>query len=273
MSLGGRVSAFFERESPAWPLAVCRIGIGLAVTVRGLKSVRDLYLLAFDPATVPARLWPWAPNLDTVAEIALFGLVWLGACLGLVLGFHARLSATVLLVLTLFLHIVDQNFWAHHVYFMSLLLLLLAVSESDRMWSVHWLRNGSPGDRWVRAWPVWLLQLQLSIVYFYTAVAKVNETFLSGQVLLGRLALPGLLQVQPLPGLIAASTVLVEFFLAGALWHPRTRTLGFVAGILLHGLIPVFMGLYAGLIVFSLLVFSVYALFLDNRRRATPGRA
>jgi len=254
-------------ERPAWPLALCRMGVAVAALIRGLKTVRDMYLLQHDPDTIPARLYDWAPRMAATWEIALFGLVWVAASVGLLVGHRARLSAAVLLGLSLFQHVVDQNYWAHHMYFLMLLLGLLAVSDSDAVFSVRWVREQMP-TRWVSGWPVWLLRMQLSIAYFYSAAFKMNEGFLSGAILAERLWLPSFMHEPVMLRALATSTVGAEFFLAFALWHARFRPAALVVGGLLHGLIPILMGPYAGLIVFSLLIFSVYILFLDDRVRA-----
>ena len=253
-------------ERPAWSLAVFRVGIGVAAMIRGLKTVRDLYLLQHDPAAVPARLFEWAPRMASTWEIACLGLVWTAAAAGLTIGHRTRSSAVVLLALSLFLHLVDQNFWAHHVYFMMLMLLLLAVSESDATLSVRWVREQYP-VRWIPGWPVWLIKVQMSLVYFYSAIAKLNPTYASGQVLLDRLALPAFAQSPIVFQALAVGSIGLELFLAFALWSRRLRPWGFAAGFVLHGLIPVTMGLYAGLVVFSVMVFAVYVLFLDDRVR------
>ena len=87
------------------------------------------------------------------------------------------------------LYFVDQNFWGHHVYFMTLVLLLLTIVDSDASLSVRWLREGRP-ERDVLWWPVWLVQVQLSLAYLFTAIAKLNPAFLGGDVLQTAIALP-----------------------------------------------------------------------------------
>ncbi len=253
-------------EQPAWPLALCRIGTGMAAAIRGAKTVRDMYLLQHDPATVPARLFDWAPSMSATWEIVGFGLVWMAAAGGLMLGYQARLSAATLLALSVFQHLVDQNYWAHHMYFLMLMLLLLALSESDATLSARWSREGFQ-DRWVARWPVWLLKVQLSIAYFYSAAAKLNEAFLGGQVFLDRLALPDFARHPSIVQALSTGAVGLEFFLAFALWHRTFRPYALAVGLLFHGIIPVTMGLYAGLLAFSIMVLSVYVLFLDDRTR------
>jgi hypothetical protein len=152
------------------------------------------------------------------------------------------------------------------MYFMMLVLLLLSTSESDATLSVRWVRAQYP-EQWVAGWPIWLIKVQLSLVYFYSAAAKLNDTYLGGQVLLDRLVLPPFARSPAAIQMLAVGSVGMEFFLCFALWHRRLRPYALAVGVALHSLVPVTMGLYAGLLVFSVLVFAVYALFLDDRVR------
>lgn len=247
---------------PARAVGLFRIGIGLAVLLRGLKTSRDLYLLGHDPSVVSARLFDWAPRLETLPEIAAVTAVWMLAGAGLTLGVGARLCAGVLCALSIGLHVVDQNFWAHHVYVMTLVLLLLTIIDSDASLSVRWLRDRRP-ERDVLWWPVWLVQVQLSLAYLFTATAKLNPAFLEGAVLQGAMALPP--EWAWLAPWLALPALAAEFFIGVALWVPALRPWALLLGFGLHGLVPVLMGPYAGLLVFTLLVWSVYILFVDDR--------
>ncbi len=237
----------------------------MAALGRGLKSTRDLYLLQHDADVVRARLYDWAPQMDATWQIALFGALWIAAAVALIAGYRARLAAAIVVAAALFQQVVDHNFAAFHMDYMVVVLVLTAVSESDADLSVRWLREGRPPNVTVEAWPVWLQQVQLSIVYFYTAVAKLNEPFLTGQLLRDRLALPAFMHDPTVLTWFAGGTVALEFFLVFALWSRRLRPLGFASGIALHVLVPILMGPYAGLLVFSLLTLSVYVLFVDDR--------
>jgi len=248
---------------PATALGVCRIAVGLAALARGLKSGRDLYLLHSDPDVVPARAFDWVPAMDSVWQIALFGGLWVVAAIGLTLGYRARVCAAVVLVAAVAQQAFDQSFRAHHMDFLVVVLLLVAISESDAAVSIRaWRDKSLPRD--VTAWPVWLLQVQLSIVYFYTAAAKLNAPFLTGQVLLDRLALPDFARDPAVIAVVATGTVGLEFYLAFALWVPRTRPFALAMGLVFHCVVPLLLGIYAGLVVFSLLVFGIYVLFLDD---------
>ncbi len=226
------------RRSPR-PVALFRIGVGLAAL---------------------ARLLDWTPGLSGLPEISAFTTAWTLAAAGLTLGIRARLCAWVLCALSAGLYVVDQNFWGHHAYVLTLL-LMLALVDSDASLSVRWLRQGRV-ERDVIWWPMWLAQLQLSIAYVYTAAATINPAVLEGDLLARSLGLP------PAPQWMAAPVVAAEFFIGGALWILSLRSWAFLLGFGLHALAPVLMGPDVGLIVFTLLVFAVYVLFVDARPRS-----
>ena len=251
-------------RTAAAPVALCRVMLGMAAFVRGLKTGRDLYYLQFEPRAVPARLFDWAPEVATIPEMAILTGVWLAASIALIVGYRAQLAAFVVFLCAVFVHLVDMNFWAHHMYFLILMVLLISFTESDAVWSVRWLRDDRP-SRDVTAWPILLMKIQLSLVYFFTAVAKVNPVYLAGDVLSGRATLPAFLADPPAIGMVAAATVAAEFFLSFALWVRPLRMWGLFVGVVLHGLVPIAMGPYAGLVVFSLATLGVYVLFFDGR--------
>ena len=160
--------------------------------------------------------------------------------------------------------LIDQNLWSNHTYFVGLALLLLSLTESERSLSVRWVREGRP-ERQVTAWPLVLLQLQLSIVYFYSAMAKMNPTFLGGEILSTRLSVPGVVDSPFVIKLASVATIGLELFLSFALWIPSLRYWGFLAGAVFHALIPLSIHLYAALVAFSIATLSPYILFLDDR--------
>jgi predicted DCC family thiol-disulfide oxidoreductase YuxK len=261
----GALTRWLSAKRPARAVGLFRIGVGLAAAMRGIKTGRDLYLLGHDPSVVPARLFDWAPRIDMVPAIAAVTGLWMLAAAGLTVGFRARTCAGVLCALSIGLHLVDQNLWGHHVYFMALVLLLMTMTDTGASLSKGWLADGQP-ERVVEAWPLWLVQVQLTLAYLFTAVAKLNPAYLDGEVLQRALALPeAWVWLTPWIAVVALGA---EFFIGVALWVPALRPWALLAGLGLHALVPLLMGPYAGLVVFTLVVWSVYLLFLDAPPRS-----
>jgi len=264
VSIGRALKSLLTSTTASEPVALCRIGIGIAALGRSLKDARDLYLLHHDPSVVPAPPFAWSPALATLPELVLVGGLLVAASIALIVGFRAQLAAGILTALTVLLYITDQNFWGHHVYFIGLMTLLLTLVDSDAALSVRALRGGLRAH--VTNWPVLLMKIQLSLVYFFAAIAKLNAVFLSGYVIASRTTHPGIAHQSPmvLSGLAAASLA-AEAWLSFALWFPRLRVAAMVVGVVMHAMVLVTFGMYVGLIVFNLTAVSVYALFLDRR--------
>jgi predicted DCC family thiol-disulfide oxidoreductase YuxK len=120
---------------------------------------------------------------------------------------------------------------------------------------------------------VWLLRLQVSIVYGFAALSKINLTFLSGSVVAsylrreGPLAVPDAWRsVEPMM-VLAVLAILLEAFVAVSLWSPRWRAAGLVAALALHVGISGWLSPTYQLTVFSLLMLPLLLVFLD----AAPG--
>ncbi len=207
------------------------------------------------------------------------------------IGLLPRIAATVLLVLQGYVFFADQLNFRNHPYLFLLFLLLFAFAPSGKAFSISALaRRTLGGLRGVGALaePVVpltvqrLMQVQISIVYFYAAIHKLTVQFLGGWVLAdvvgGALAtgpfgrhLAGLLspesfqtfnQAAARPGFwvpAAWVTVILEMLLPFALWSPRWRRAAMAFGIPFH----VAIGYTMRIEIFSLAMISSYLLFLD----------
>jgi hypothetical protein len=203
------------------------------------------------------------------------------------LGIMTRLSAGALLVLQGYVFFTDQLNFRNHPYFFLLVLLLLMFSPAGKAFSLpalfRRLRSRGVGTTGAVA-PLTaqrLLQVQVSIVYFYAALHKMSGPYFSGRILthliapaisVGRLgkvlallpprAAEALQSAVDRPGFwafAATATVLLELSLAFVLWFPRTRKPAMILGILFHLGIAIVMSIDT----FSAAMIASYLLFLD----------
>jgi predicted DCC family thiol-disulfide oxidoreductase YuxK len=162
--------------------------------------------------------------------------------------------------------LLDQQLFSNHIYLMFVGSLLFAVADSGAAISLDARRRGERGV--VARWPVWLLRVQVSIVYGYAALSKINLPFLSGSVIAsslrrdGFLAVPDGWRVLEVMLVLAVLTVIVEAFVAVALWLPRWRPAAFVVGLGLHIGITGWLVPGYQLLVFSVLMLPLYVLFI-----------
>ncbi|HMV66888.1 MAG TPA: HTTM domain-containing protein [Myxococcota bacterium] len=141
--------------------------------------------------------------------------------------------------------------WTHHHSWVIVgCTSLLALAPAGRVLSLDaWLaeRRGRPLPDTAPTWVLRLIGFQLANVYFWGAWDKTTWAFLSGQRLhhhaiglfLG--SDPVGAWVAPLMAALAVATVIIEYWLAFALWLPGQRAAAMVVGVLLHWVFYVFM--------------------------------
>lgn len=236
------------------PLALARIGVGLAMSLNVVEAVFRLRATTHGDVALP--LASWIPAV-TSAGIAVYAVVALTAGLSLVLGVASRVASGVLVLSTWFVFAWEQQTYSNHMMLAAWLALWLVLTPSNVAWS---LRPSREGRGFVTFSDQVLLMSQLSVCYFFAALVKLNPGFLSGDLLRGfvRLEFPAWVWVSA-----AIGTVVTEMFLVFGLWFRQTRWVAAAAGLALHLSIPIAMpGDAWPLLAFSLLCLSLYPLFL-----------
>ena len=269
MSLTGLATRLWHRvanlRANAQQLAVARILIAVSAILAALETSRMLPRL-LTPLVVKIPLSPLVPVLPSTA-IPLFLAVWLVAALAFALGLKTRVAGAMLALMTGYTLVLDQQTYSNHLYLLFLFILLLTISDSGAAWSVdarHTMR------REVEAWPILLLKVQVTIVYFFSAVAKIRPQYLAGEILTlnlkeeGWLAVPESWRTPAIMSLLAVTSIIVEFFIAFGLWSPRLRLSAIIAGVGFHALIiAVIDSSRLSLSIFALEIFAVYLLFVE----------
>lgn len=170
--------------------------------------------------------------------------------------------------------------WAHHhVYLLGTACLLLALTECGRSYSIDRWRALNAAQRagstqaeqreYGLLWGQRLIVLQLSALYFWTAIDKTDYAFLSGQrleqtfvwVYSGRalefvLAYPGMI------AFLSVIVVIVEYVLAVAILVPRWRIWVVPLGLGLHAAFYLMLPVQT----YSATVMVLYLALLDPAR-------
>lgn len=251
-------------------LAIARMGVSVAILLE-LRASADSLLRLADPAYIRTPYVEWAPGLSEPMAWGLIGL-WLASVVAFGIGWRTRVAGTVLTLTLAAVLLADQQLYSNHLYLMVLVTGLLTAGDAGAALSVDAIRDGerSPGAGWPRT----LLRAQVSIVYGFAALSKVNLTYLSGSVVAsylrreGPLAVPAEWRtVEPMM-VLAILAICLEGFVAIGLWLPRWRAAAIVAGLLLHVGITAWLSPTYQIAVFSLLMLPLFVLFLDT----TPER-
>jgi predicted DCC family thiol-disulfide oxidoreductase YuxK len=265
-----RVRQFIGSTGPSRPLALARIGIALAVLTE-LPNTAKVLLQLDDPGIMRAPFVPWTPAVTDGLAWILIGL-WGATALAVLVGWRTRWAAAALCLTLASVVLLDQQLYSNHLYLMVLLSGLLVFADSGAALSLDARRSGERDE--VASWPVWLLQVQVSIVYVFAALAKLNPDFLSGSTVaaslrrVGPLAVPDAWRSMEPMLLLAILAICTEGFIGLAIWSRRWRRSAFVAALGLHVSLAVWFSPTYPLIIFALVMLPLLILFLDP----SPGR-
>jgi len=206
------------------------------------------------PYGFPLAISSGLPFPSTLGASFLIG-VWLSAAVVTWLSRRAVLGLAVMVLINGYLLVLDQQTYSNHLFLLFLLgaIRLFASAPLAGLWEM----------------PVLLLKTQITAVYLFAAVSKLNPDFLSGGILGRELYASGFSPGYWTPPpevlcLAAAGVVLAELALAGGLWLARWRGCFMAMGMALHaGMVLLMPGEERlGIVAFALACISVYPLFV-----------
>ena len=264
MSIADRLFA----PANARVLGVARAGVGIAALMELVVSGPRIVELA---STDAVRL-PIVPVVaDTFSAAWPVVLVaWLVGGIGFAVGWRTPLTGTLLALVFFGLVTSDQQLYSNHSYLIAMTAALLTAAGAGRTWSLDARRGGTDREP-APAWTILALRAQLTIMYAFAVLAKLNASFLSGSVVAASLRRDGLAYPQDWiafePMFVLSVLVIAsEAFLAVGLWVRRWRPAAFVIGLALHLGIVALMQSAWELAVFSVATLSLYVAFLDAPR-------
>lgn len=254
----------FQLRVDARKLAIARITIAICSIGFAWENWRILSRL-LNPIIVQLSYFEWVPRLP-VGVLPFFIGLWVIASGAFLLGWMTRLAGGIITCLAGYTLLLDQQLYSNHLYLFFLIVLLLSVAESGAALSLDSLRRGRRNA--VTGWPALLLMLQVSLVYGFSAFAKLTPQFLSGDVLsqtlkrAGWFTFPQSWRSPELLPTLAISAIALELFIAFALWSRQLRWAAVIGGIALHSFILAMLdSSRLSLGVFALEMFALYPLF------------
>ncbi|MDX1382210.1 MAG: HTTM domain-containing protein [Thermoanaerobaculia bacterium] len=155
------------RPVPAYRLAAFRVVVAATSLCKFLPVLADWLLAAAASPATTATL-PWLPHVPTAGVAVLLGLGFVAAG-SLLVGWRPATSA---------LYLAGLGAWGYaagnhsHNGLLHVLLLVLVACSSERLSLSRLVREDDAGAT-CAGWPERLLRVQLSIVYFHTAVDKI----------------------------------------------------------------------------------------------------
>ncbi|MBV9350903.1 MAG: HTTM domain-containing protein [Mycobacterium sp.] len=266
---------FWFRPQPAYTLGLVRIAFGAVAIGWAFSLLFDLHQL-FGPHGVepqqPGGAFRWGIFAIWTGDRALTigWAVLLVSSIALTLGWHTRLAA--LAVFVLIFSFEYRNPWVFNSGDLAMRIeaLFLALSPCGAALSLDQAR--SSGKFWSAqqrpCWPVRLMQVQLSLIYFASVQAKLNgNAWPQGTAVSYALRLQDMVLL-PVPHWLSNSallmnaatwaTIALELSIAILVWNRRLRPWVLAAGVVMHTMIMITIAVG----FFTLAVFVLYLAFV-----------
>ena len=262
----------FQLRADARKLAIARIAVSICSFGFAWENWRLLSRL-LNPIIIQLAYFEWVPRLP-IRAVPLFIGLWVIASTAFLVGWLTRVAGAMITCLSGYTLLLDQQLYSNHLYLFFLIVLLLTVADSGVALSLDSLRK--PGRHTVTGWPALLLMFQVSLVYGFSALAKLTPQFLSGDVLSltlkrqGWWAFPASWRNPEVLTALALSAIALEVFVAFGLWYGRVRWLAVIGGVALHSFILATLdSSRLSLGVFALEMFALYPLFFRGLQRSS----
>ncbi len=247
---------WFVAPRSAWPLAIARVVIGVAILLWALTMSLDLDALLGDDALVGVQ---FADDLDrflpleSTLTVGLALLALVASALAIIVGWRPSLWLVVAFVLLVAIQRRNTMILNSGDVILRDLTLLLALTPTGAAMSVDRVRRHGRDAFWTSAqvapWGLRVVQLQMMIVYFFAFWSKSGELWQNGTAVSTAFRLQDLQRIGEWSVLVdniwvvaflTWSTLVVELALGTLLWVKRLRPVLIVFGVLLHVMIDTF---------------------------------
>lgn len=119
----------------------------------------------------------WVEIGSPITTYSLFALMILSS-IGITLGLFYRLSASLFFLIFTYFELIDLTNYLNHYYFVSLMALIMIVLPANINFSLDTKFGFAQKKNTIPKWIILIIKIQLSIVYFFAGVAKLNYDWL-----------------------------------------------------------------------------------------------
>jgi hypothetical protein len=228
----------------------------------------------------PLRFSPLQFYQDPTTVHAVFAAT-AAVAVGFTLGWHTRIMSVLLYagMLSLYHRNVATNCGPDVLLMVTCFLMMLSPCGAALSLDARRVarRRGTPAEPLIIPWAQRLIQFQLCLVYFDTAVLKCSgTTWLTGQAMhyvlfnheVGQFNLEWLASYPMLIGVLTLAALWIELALPFLLWSRPARRWIALAGAILHlGIVPI-----VNAPLFGEQMMAIYLLFLDRDELDALGR-
>lgn len=243
-SIPSRIFFALYRPVDIAGLAVVRILFGLIIMMEAFRYTDLLRIVAKftqQDFYFKFRYFEWVRPLPP-DEMQWVFIAYGIAGLLITLGLFYRVAVLSAALLISYIFLVDATNYLNHFYLVIVFSFMMFFVPAHKGWSVYAIFNRKKSLSTTPGWSVWLIRIQLALVYFYAGIAKMNVDWINGMPLydwIGGRA-EGAVGLESYLGL----PIVIYFFTYGGLFYDllvtflllyrKTRTIGFCVSLFFH---------------------------------------
>lgn len=261
-----KLDNFLFKSVSIAPLVVFRLVFGSLLLYSTLRTwqkgwIKELYI---DPS-YHFSFFSWISPLHSNGMHWIYTLMAIGA-LGILLGLFYRISTLLFLLLFLYVELLDKTYYLNHYYLVTLLTFWLLLVPANRWYALDVLLFPKIKSHTCSNWHIAIFRVQLSIVYFFAGLAKVNPDWLFRAQPMATW-LPGKYELPILGQWMHYKETAFFFSWAGCvydltiwlfLWIKKTRALAYLAVLVFHILTSILfprIGMFPLIMITSTIIF------------------
>ncbi|MEM6318050.1 MAG: HTTM domain-containing protein [Bacteroidota bacterium] len=257
---------WLHRRVSIAPLVVFRMMFGSLLLYSNYRTYEEGWIseLYIDPI-YHFGFVSWLTPLRGDGMYIIFGLLCLFA-IGIMLGFLYRISTIGYFLLFTYVELLDKTYYLNHYYLVSLLVFWLIWVPAHRWYSVDAQLFPKIKSATCSNWHISIFRLQLSFVYFFAGLAKVNPDWLFKAQPMATW-LPGKYQLPLIGSFMKFKETAFLFSWAGCvydltiwlfLWIKQTRVLAYIGVLVFHimtGILFPRIGMFPYIMIISTIIF------------------
>jgi hypothetical protein len=257
---------YFQKLSPAAPLAVFRMGFGfmlLGSIVRFWYKgwISDLYI-------VPKYFFSYY-SFEFIKPLGPYTYLLFFVCglaaLFVAIGLFYRVTIVCLFLSFTYIELIDKTTYLNHYYFISLVCFLLIFLPAHVCFSVDAYRKKITKKGYVPQWNLDVLKLMMAVLYIFAGLAKINSDWLLHAQPL-KIWLPArndmpfigfLFNYDWVPFVFSWFGCLYDLTIPFFLWQNKTRPFAYFAVIVFHVLTAILfpIGMFPHIMIVAALIF------------------
>lgn len=249
------------------PLAILRMAFGFLMSFSMLRFlyngwIEEAYINPSFHFTYQYFNWIQPFGITTMYLIVISSAI---AALCIALGLFYRVATIYFFISFTYLELIEKSWYLNHYYLVSIVAFLFILVPAHQYFSLDVKLKKTLKQKYIPAWYCLIFKFQVSIVYFYGGIAKINADWLIKAQpmkiwLSAKTDLPiigSLLEYEITPYLFSWAGLLYDLFIPFLLWNKKTRPLAISLVIIFH-LLTHFLfniGMFPWLMIFMSFIF------------------